>query len=607
MFKLTAIVLAILLAVATGSTTWAQNLEDPYAGAPQSRTSDGAFVLGDASARMRLIEFSDFLCGHCQNYEPIVAEFIQDYVVTGEAQFEYRMFPVVDPVLSPLSAAVAECAHTLSPGSFWLAHDLLFDIAADDGFTQESTVRVAEQLDLDHSQLVDCASEAKQYRTDQRYGLDLGVQGTPSLFVQYDNAPPLAIARALPEHFPALVDAVRPATADAVTIEEGPYAGISAFRSADGGFVLGDPDAPLAIVAFEDFLCAHCQAYVETVHSFIESHVRTGMAQFEYRFYPLIDPQYSVQTARIAECVGHLDIRKFWDAHDLLFQMAQERELSANSADDVAASLDLDAAALASCMDRSIQFLIDTRLGQTQGVTGTPAIRARRAGDELDVIFAGGQALDRGGTPLDLLVALADGSPEVTIGPPELTVLDPAMLPDISLLTGDPCGPPCWQNISPGETDMRDALEIVSGLDSIRITEATDAIITFAYQSGAPCCQIVSDDEGLVAGMVLQLAPQALLGEVIQELGEPQYVTGMPFSEKEYLLVLVYPENAALLYAVVSGADGVLDESSPIVTAIYTTEEQINQVISTSPFDNWKGYLSYSQYMDGEFDNMPGS
>ncbi len=607
MFRLTLIVLAILLAVSIGAATWAQNMENPYAGAPQSRTDDGAFVLGDERARMRFIEFSDFLCGHCQNYEPVIREFIRKYVLSGEAQYEYRMFPVVDPLLSPLSASLAECAHTLSPGSFWPARDLLFDIAADDGFTPESTLRVAEQLDLDHAQLVDCASEANQYQIDQRYGLDLGVQGTPSLFVQYDDAAPVAITHALSEHFPALVDALRPQTSDALKIEDGRYAGLSTFRGADGAFVLGAPDAPLTIVAFEDFLCPHCQSYVETVHSFIESHVRTGMAQFEFRLFPVVDPQYSVGTARIAECVGHLDIRKFWDAHDLLFEMAKERELGADSADQVAESLALDAAALANCMERSIQFLIDTRLGQTQGVSGTPAIRAGRTGGKPDVIFAGGQALDRGGAPLDLLVALADGSPGVTIGPPEPAVLDPTMLPDISLLTGDPCGPPCWQNIRPGVTDMRDALAILNGLDSIRITGASDTGIVFSYGDGAPCCQVASDDEGLVAGMVLQLAPQALVGELIQVLGEPQYVTGMPFSEKEYLLVLIYPEISAFLYAAVSGPNGVLDELSPVVTAIYATDEQMHQVISTSPLDNWKGYLSYSQYMDGEFDNNPSN
>lgn len=605
MFRPTAIILMILLAVASGASAWAQELENPYLGVPQSRTADGAFVLGPDSAPMRFIEFSDFLCAYCQNYEPMVAEFIQQYVLSGRAQFEYRLFPVVDPVLSPLSAAIAECAHILSPGAFWLAHDLLFDIASGGGFTEESPSLIADQLDLDHAKLVACAAEANQYITDQRYGLELGVQGTPSLLVQYGDAAPLAIAHALPEHFPALVDALRPQTTDPVTIDDGRYAGLTTYRGADGAFVLGDPDAPLTIVAFEDFLCLHCQSYVETVHSFIESSVRAGQAQFEYRFFPLIDPKYSVTTAQIAECVGHLDLSKFWDAHDLLFEMAGARDIADDSAARVADALSLDPAALASCMKRSIQFLIDTRLGQTQGVTGTPALRASRADGDLAVIYAGQQALDRGGTPLDVLVALADGSSGVAIGPPEPSVLDTAMLPDISLLTGDPCGPPCWQNITPGETDMQEALQILDALDSITIVQASDAGIVFSHQAAAPCCQIVSDDQGLVVAIVLQLAPQALVGELIDKLGEPQYVTGMPFSARENLLVLVYPERAAIIYTMVPGPDAALHELSPVVAAIYGSDEYLRQTIATTPLDNWKGYLSYSEYMDGDFDNNP--
>ena len=605
MFRPTAIVLAILLTVSISATTWSQAVENPYAEAPQSRTDDGAFVLGNANARMRFIEFADFLCGHCQNYESVVETFIQQFVLSGQAQFEYRMFPVVDPVLSPHSAALAECADTLVPGSFWLAHDMIFEIAAEDGFTEESSAQLGERLGLDHPELVECAAAATQYRTDQLYGLELGVGGTPSLFAQYGDTAPIAIAHPLPEHFAALVNALRPDKSVPVEIEDGPYEGISTFRRADGGFVLGSPDASLTIVAFEDFLCLHCQNYVETVHSFIESQVRTGMAQFEYRFYPLIDPQHSVQSTRIAECVGHLDITKFWGAHDVLFELASARNIGADSSKDVAELLELDVEALKDCMDRSIQFLIDTKLGQKQGVTGTPAIRARRDGSESAVIYSGQQALDRGAVDLDVLNALAEGSPAVTIGPPEPTLLDSTMLPDISLLTEEPCGPPCWQNITPGETDMEEALKIVSELESIKIAQASDADIVFGYDSGAVCCQIVSDDEGVVVAIVLQLAPRALVGEAIATLGEPRYVTGMRFSEKEHLLVMVFPERSAFLYVMVAGADGMLSQISPIVSAIYGSEEQLNHVVRTTPLDDWKGYLSYSVYMDGVFDNNP--
>ena len=40
-------------------------------------------------------------------------QFINDYVATGLARFEYRFLPAVDPTYSPLSAKLAECADIL--------------------------------------------------------------------------------------------------------------------------------------------------------------------------------------------------------------------------------------------------------------------------------------------------------------------------------------------------------------------------------------------------------------------------------------------------------------------------------------------------------------
>ncbi|MBC7812031.1 MAG: hypothetical protein H7175_12830, partial [Burkholderiales bacterium] len=42
-----------------------------------------------------------------------------------------------------------------------------------------------------------------------------------------------------------------PSPADDVVL----YNGMIAERTADGGFILGDPNAPVTIVAFEDFTC----------------------------------------------------------------------------------------------------------------------------------------------------------------------------------------------------------------------------------------------------------------------------------------------------------------------------------------------------------------
>ena len=44
----------------------------------------------------------------------------------------------------------------------------------------------------------------------------------------------------------------------------------------DGAPVLGDPNAPITIVEFADFMCPHCQEYTETIGRVIEEHVITG-------------------------------------------------------------------------------------------------------------------------------------------------------------------------------------------------------------------------------------------------------------------------------------------------------------------------------------------
>ncbi|MCY3780279.1 MAG: thioredoxin domain-containing protein [Chloroflexi bacterium] len=604
MSNLSRLLLLILFFSISSLMSWAQESADPYVDVPKSRAADGGFILGDPEAGIKLIEFSDFLCANCQNYEPIISGFIWDYVVTGRAQFEYRIFPVIDPDLSVQSASLVECAETLMPGSFWRAHDQMFDMVSKQGFTAQSYSQFADLLNLDAEALRDCAATAGQHAQDAAYGLSLGARGTPSLFVQYGDAVPVQIALPLAEHFPSIVNAIRPKSMDPVTIELGDYAGLTTFRRVDGGIVLGDPKAPMSIVAFEDFLCPHCQSYTETVKRFIHEQVRDGNAQFEYRFYPLVNPQYSTTFARIAECVAVQDLRLFWDAHDLLFEFAGTGNLTDVPA-KLAGLLGLDGDSLNACLERAMQFLVDTQLGQSASVAGTPAVRARDAQGELQIIYAGGRPQDRGGLPLEMLTALVDGAPGLSIGPPERSLLNDSFLKDSSLIDGEPCAPPCWNNITPGETDMATALELLASTENLHIVQAVDSGFLFQSGDGEPCCQVTSRDDGTVASILLQFAPETGLGDLLSVHGEPMYVTGQSFSDKEALIVLYYPERRMLLYVVVPGVDGQLEASSPVVSAIYATEDLLTDAFGATPFDHWKGYLTYSEYMDGKYDYQP--
>ena len=595
LLKITTVALVICLGAAIMQ---AQDIADPYADLLKARTADGAFVLGDPAAGVKLIEFSDFLCTSCQNYEPIIKTFIQDYVRSGQAQFEYRIYPVIDPILSVRSASLVECADTLRPGRFWHARDIMFDLVSTRGFTDDSIAAFADALQLDSAALNECAASASQHVTDARYGLSLGASATPALFMQYGSSAPLPIALALPEHHHAIVNAIRPISAAPVTIAAGRYAGLTAFRRADGGFVLGDPDAPITIVTFEDFLCPHCQNYQSNVDSFVEEYVRGGQVQLEFRFYPLVNPHYSTKMAKTAECVAAQDPSRFWDAHDLLFEFARRGSLE-DAAGKTADLLELDAEALLACLNRSIQFLVDTQLAQTAFVSGTPAVRARQNGGALELLYLGGQALERGAPTIFQLRALMDGAGDVTIGLPERSLINERFLADTSLLSGDPCGPPCWRNIVPGETALADALAVVSEMEGVVLRGEAEGAFQFGPPDGPPCCQVSADEDQIVDAIILQFAPAMTIGDAIEAYGEPLFFRGQPYAEREAILWLYYPEIFTMIQVIVPGTEGHLAAGSPLVAAYYLTELDTSQAVAAGAFSPWKGYVSYREYVGG--------
>ncbi|MEO1643950.1 MAG: thioredoxin domain-containing protein [Chloroflexota bacterium] len=158
------------------------------------------------------------------------------------------------------------------------------------------------------------------------------------------------------------------------------YEGMVADRTEDGGFILGDPGAPITIVAFEDFLCSHCQDFQPTVQEIITEYVATGQARFEFRMLPI--STQSMFVFQLVECVAVVedDPLMFWYAHDVMFDMT-----TANTFDalDFADTLDISYPDLLACTEEADQYTIDQQLGVDDGVTGTPTIRWRLDGGDL--------------------------------------------------------------------------------------------------------------------------------------------------------------------------------------------------------------------------------
>ena len=193
---------------------------------------------------------------------------------------------------------------------------------------------------------------------------------------------------------------------------------------------------------------------------------------------------------------------------------------------------------------------------------------------------------------------------------PEVRLLDDTKLKDLSLLSGDPCKAPCWNEIIPGETSYVDAKTIIEddwryqNIEEAEQQEGNPArIFGFTPEEGQVCCQVFSRDGQTVTSMLLQLAPQMTLGPVMDAHGEPTYVGGdSPAADQAYM-ALVFEDVPMVVYAFVAGAEsGSLSSSSEIIGLMVMAQSEMDTLLSCSSLDSWAGFGTFSSYIDENYD-----
>ncbi len=189
------VVLAFAAGILLGYAAWGRTpaaalVPDPAAGvAPTSAPqyvrykipTDGFPSLGPANAPITLVEFGDFQCPYCrqweqQTYQPLLAAY------PGKIRFVFRDFPLtsIHPNAMP-AAEAAQCAN--EQGKFWPYHDKLFgsETLSDDVYKQ-----YAQDLGLDVTRFNDCVSShkyAQTIQTDSDFAVNLGINSTPTFFI----------------------------------------------------------------------------------------------------------------------------------------------------------------------------------------------------------------------------------------------------------------------------------------------------------------------------------------------------------------------------------------------------------------------------------------
>ena len=106
----------------------------------------------------------------------------KEYVKDGTLRIEWRDFPYRGR--ESVNAAVAARA-AQAQGKFWEYHDLLYN-SQFSGYSDENLMALAKEAGLDTQRFESDYEDARyepSVRADFQKGLDLGVNGTPTFFI----------------------------------------------------------------------------------------------------------------------------------------------------------------------------------------------------------------------------------------------------------------------------------------------------------------------------------------------------------------------------------------------------------------------------------------
>jgi len=141
---------------------------------------NSSHFLGSESAKVTIVEFSDFECPACVAAQPTVKQIIANY--QDKIRFVYREFPLPNHEFGLIAAKAAEAAGL--QGKFWEMHDKLFEKSP--ALSKEQIITCAQEIGLDidkFNQDFDSEIVSQIIAQDQADGNSAGLSATPTFFI----------------------------------------------------------------------------------------------------------------------------------------------------------------------------------------------------------------------------------------------------------------------------------------------------------------------------------------------------------------------------------------------------------------------------------------
>jgi len=162
---------------------------------------NGSPILGDQSAEITILEFGDYQCTFCYKFHKETLPILKDeFINNGKIKMVFKDFPLNGDD-SKIAGEAAYCAEDQS--KYWDYHDMLYQNWAGErtGWIKLDVLyQFAKDTNLDLEQFTDCLTDHKYLKRvleNERYGIEIGVDATPT-FLVFDDKKVIRIIGAQP-------------------------------------------------------------------------------------------------------------------------------------------------------------------------------------------------------------------------------------------------------------------------------------------------------------------------------------------------------------------------------------------------------------------------
>lgn len=152
-------------------------------------------------------------------------------------------------------------------------------------------------------------------------------------------------------------------------------------------YVIGNANAPIAIIEFSDLECPFCKTFHNTMHQVMDAYGNGGQVAWVYRHFPLAIHPKAADEAHAAECVGSIAGNEvFWKYVDRIFAITpSNNQLDLAELPKIARELGVDAKKFDDCMKAGTfkqKIQAQSANAAEAGAQGTPfAVIVSKKGD----------------------------------------------------------------------------------------------------------------------------------------------------------------------------------------------------------------------------------